>query len=746
MCARAARLFARFIPSRAYVVLPALVFFVACGGGGNGTPVTLATTSIPTAIKPVISRFEASVESVDPGGSSILSWSVIGATTVDIDNGIGAVSGSSVTVNPAVSTTYTLTASNGAGSSTAQVMVSIKSHVLTLFAGALNGGCADGFRTAARFNGIGAMVTDGSGTLYLCDSTSHTIRKIDKQGQVSTLAGQPGQFGFANGQGNAARFNCPTGLTIGKDGNLYVGDVRNGAIRKVTPDGVVSTFVGGTSGTSLGGHSLVVDGLGNLYTTTRDVIQRISPTGDVSVLAGGSNGSLDGKGTTARFNSPMGLATDGTTLYVADTGNTTIRKVILSDGSVTTLAGIAGQKGILDGKNLAAQFADLGGLDLDKAGDLWVVDSTVLRKVTSAGDVSTMAGKKGSIGYQDGQGTMAIFAEPTSVLCNSDGSLLLADATCLRQVSSTLAVSTWAGMGVRGGSVDGKGPDARFAVLNNAALDGQDNLYVTDDFAHTIRKIRPDGTVSSLAGVAGQAGSTDGPANQATFNRPWGVVADTKGNVFVSEYGNHTLRKISADGTVSTLAGLAGQRATTDGKGADARFSNPTGLALDSAGNIYVSEDGGNVVRKVTPDGTVSTYAKSTGFLWPFGVAVAKDGAVYVCQDYKIHKIAKDGTISVLAGADEGGNVDAPGAAARFGHLFGLAIDGFDNLYATDLKNNSVRKITPSGEVSTVIGNGRSETALGDLPGSINAPCGISVDSKGNIYLTVLGAVLKVFP
>jgi sugar lactone lactonase YvrE len=345
----------------------------------------------------------------------------------------------------------------------------------------------------------------------------------------------------------------------GGGGGVYVADTDNHTIRTITPTWTVATLAGlvgvqdSTDGTgsvarfhSPGG--MAVDDAGNIYVadTANHTIRTITPAGAVTTLAGsaGPPGSADGTCSDARFSAPKAVAVDNAEndnsgsdnkriVYVADTNNHTIRKITPADGVVTTLAGLAGVHGSADGTG-SAQFYSPGGVAVDGTGNVYVADTDndTIRKVTPAGVVTTLAGSAGVQGNADGTGSAARFNSPDGV-----------------------------------------------------AVDDAGYVYVADTANHTIRKITPvDGVVTTLAGAAGVPGSADGTGSDARFNSPGGVAVDDAGNVYVADTDNHTIRKITPAGVVTTLAGAAGALGSANGPGGDARFNRPTGLAVDCWG------------------------------------------------------------------------------------------------------------------------------------------------------------------
>ena len=348
--------------------------------------------------------------------------------------------------------------------------------------------------------------------------------------------------------------------------------------------------------------------------------------------------------------------------------------------------------------------------------------------------------------------------------CVLDNGLAPATSTAATlAVSVPYVFSTVAGTAGQSGSADAVGADARFnfstphvSVPSGVAVDAAGNVYLADTANNIIRKILPDGTVTTFAGTAGQTGSTDAVGAAARFNSPLGVAVDAAGNVYVADANNLTIRKILPDGTVTTLAGTAGTFGSADAVGAAASFGYPAGMAVDAAGNVYVADADNDTIRKILPDGTVTTLAgtarqagstdaagAAARFSYPTGVAVDAAGNVYVADtlNYTIRKILPAGTVSTLAGtAGQIGSADAVGAAARFLVPGGVAVDNAGNVDVADSANGMIRRITPNGLVAT-IGGTRYPPGSADGAGvaaSFNYPEGIAVDASGNLYIVDL--------
>jgi sugar lactone lactonase YvrE len=394
---------------------------------------------------------------------------------------------------------------------------------------------------------------------------------------------------------------------------------------------------------------VAVDSAGNVYVADQSnhTIRKVTPIGVVTTLAGtaGTPGSADGTGAAARFNLPSDVAVDSAgNVYVADQSNHTIRKLIAAGVAVTTLAGAAAMYGSLDATGAAARFNLPAGVAVDSAGNVYVADQSnhTIRKVTATGIVTTLAGTAGTFGSADGTGAAARFNRPAGMAVDSAGNIYVADTSnrTIRKVTATGVVTTLAGTAGTFGSADGTGTAASFNFPSGMAVDSAGNVYVTDEFNNTTRKVTPTGSVTTLAGSsAGISGSLDGTGAAARFNGPIGVAVDSAGNVYVADSRNHTIRKVTADGVVTTLAGSAGTFGSADGTGAAARFNRPTDVAVDSAGNVYVTDTFNHTIRKVTPTGTTTTVAgtavaagillgASPRFSFPGGLAIVGDSIV----------------------------------------------------------------------------------------------------------------------
>lgn len=614
----------------------------------------------------------------------------------------------------------------------------------------------DATGSAAQFSAPRGIAVDISGNVYVADSSNHTIRKVTAAGVVTTLAGSAGTTGRVGA--TPARFSEPFGVATDIMGNVYVADTNNNAIRRITPAGVVATLAGGngmgsTDGTGTNAkfaepHGVAVDSNGNVFVSDfmNSTVRKVTPAGEVTTIAGsaGSSGFVNGTGSAARFKSLQGIAVDTVgNLYVADSGNRAVRKITPS-GVVSTL---------VDGTN--GQLGSPRGVVVDSTGTIYVTDYSahVIYQVTSAGAVSTLAGTAPSPGSTDGATSVALFNAPSAVAIDNANNLYVADTAnnTVRKIASG-NVTTLAGLAGRSSSMDGVGAAARFEDPYAVAVDAAGIVYVADATDHSIRKITPDGTVTTVAGRPGTFGSSDGTGSAALFKNPLGIATDGAGNVYIADTGNAIIRKVTSTGVVTTLAGSAGALGNTDAIGSAARFSSPYGITADSAGNLYVVDSIGNTVRKITADGVVTTLAGSPGlrglidgtgadarFSVPFDIAVGPAGELYVCDhgNHAIRKVTAAGVVTTLAGSGSPGSADGSGTAALFKFPSGISVDAAGNVYVADTDNQVIRKISPAGVVASIAGS-----SIGSTDGAqatFYNPKDVAVGNNGEVYVADRG-------
>ena len=763
--------------------------------------------------------------------------------------------------------------------------------------------------TSAQFSNPSSMVTDSDGNIFVVDNSNHRIRKIDVNGDVTTIAGS-GIAGFNDAQGTSAQFNNPWAIVIDAQNNLYVSDISNHRIRKIDTNYNVTTYAGTGSNAITGGTftpgavtvdlysplGLDIDSFGNLYVanfnthtiskiTTNQIIttytQYVSNPNYILVnnndkVVYSANNKLyrkDSQGATPVEIANLGFRISGIdidsngNIFVSNQSIGDVRK-IESNGSISLFySGLDSPKAInfenpgelyfigsnlhpikkisqnnsLTGTPTSAEVGDHnvtlkaadgnggittqsftitvkgkptvtttdatiitasgatvngnvtanGGATITERGFVYAlttndssptlaeVNSTTVFKVivtgTTGAFTKVLTGLKANSGYSviafatNSVGTTessiktftSINTPPTftstavtsvdegnayiyNITTNDvDGDAVTVTATTKPSwlTLSTTEVSTLAGS--TQGFVNGTGTTAQFNSPSKVAVDAAGNMYVADSGNHIIRKITPSGVVSTLAGST--QGFANGTGIAAQFSNPSGIAVDASGNVYVSDTNNHKIRKISTTGVVSTLAGST--PGFTNGTGVAARFGSPIGIAIDIEGNVYVGDTGNHKIRKITPNGVVSTLAGSAPgfvngmgttakFYQPTEVSVDSMGNVYVADtaNHKIRKITPSGVVSTLAGSVSG-FANGTGSTVRFSRPNGVTVDVEGNVYVADTNNHKIRKITIDGIVSTFAGstpgfaNGTENTA------KFNQFTGVSIDASGVVYV-----------
>ncbi|EEF57999.1 NHL repeat containing protein [Pedosphaera parvula] len=679
----------------------------------------------------------------------------------------------------------------------------------TTIAGVASIGSNDGTNRVARFNNPEATASDSAGNIYVADSGNHVIRKMAAVGTnwvVTTIAGLPGNPGSADGTNSAAQFYYPAAVAVDNSGNVFVADSANYTIRKIAPLGtnwVVTTIAGvpGYHGSSDGTNTdalffypegLAFDSSGHLFVgdSSNNSIRKMTPVGTnwvVTTIAGSSpvSGSNDGTNGFAHFNQPCGLAVDAAgSIFVADYFNSTIRKITSAGTNwlVTTIAGKVGVADSAEGTGTNAVFNYPHAVAVDTNGNVFVADSEnyTIRKLTPSGTnyvVSTPIGQTRASNSTDGTNNAARFWFLLGISIDKAGNLLVADTQNseirkIAPVGTNYVVTTLAGFAQNVGGADGTNAVARFNSPRGIAVDAAGNVFVADQNNNTIRKLTPVGTnwaVTTIAGQAGMAYYGDGNGTNAYFNYPAGIAVDASGNLFVTDAGNHVIRKLTPTATnylVTTIAGsAAAQAGSTDGTNANARFFIVDGITVDAAGNLFVADNNNCLIRKIAPVGTnwitttiagkLNSYDFADGvgtnilFNQPTGIAVGKGGVVYVVDmgNNMVRKLTPNGTnyvsSTVAAFPQAYGFMDGTNSDARFAYPTGIAIDTNDTLYVTDQGNNTIRKVTPLGTnwMVTTLAGIHASTGSADGAGSaalFNGPFGIAIDKTGNLFVADL--------
>jgi uncharacterized protein (TIGR03437 family) len=553
------------------------------------------------------------------------------------------------------------------------------------------------------------LATDGSGNLYIADAGDHRVRRVAANGTIETVAGT-GILGFSGDGGPAAQaqLNSPYGLALDAQGNLYIADLGNARVRRIGADGTITTVAGGGSlpagGVNDGSpatllalsapRNLAFDHSGNLYISDFGGarVYMMTPLGSLVTAAGTGNAGIsgdNGPASQAALNHPAGLAFDPQgVLYIADSGNHLIRRINL--GVITSYA----------------RAATPSGLTFDESGTLYVADISAgdIAEIPSSGPVSTIAVAALDLSYSSGLG---LYASTGNVVVAAGG-----------RVPVTLAGG--------GNFAHGDNGPAALARLNHPAgvsTDASGNIYIADRDNHRVRRVGPDGTIVTVAGT-GVAGNTGdgGPASSAQLNGPSSVTVDAGGNLYIADTGNARIRKVTPEGTITsatTLGLVAPVYAIADASGklyiADAGtgkllaagsngvpatllsgLTSPRGLALDGEGNLLFTDAGAAQVSRLSSAGTVASVG--AGWSIPRGVAVDTAGNVYVADTglQEIIEVDSSGATTVIAGTGEAGFSGDGGAAAmaEFGFPWDVATAAKGSLFVADLENNRIRALT----------------------------------------------------
>ncbi|MES2692401.1 MAG: hypothetical protein V4773_02935 [Verrucomicrobiota bacterium] len=652
---------------------------------------------------------------------------------------------------------------------TGAMAVSAEPYRFTTIAGSYPSaeGSKDGPAADARFQTPWYLAVDTPGNVYVSDTWNATVRKITPAGVVSTIGGAPRQFEQVDGEIGKSRFYHPKGIVVDGNGTVFV--VAGYAIRKISPTGVASLFVGimDTWGTLTDGDAktarflspsgLAMDVSGNLYVVDSGTyIRKVTPAGFVTTLAGNFQGftnriQQDGTGSSALFENVEHITADKAgNLYVTD-GGTTVRK-ISPTGVVTTIAGQPNQRGITDGVGRNARFWDAHGITIDAEGWLYVAAEafSFVRKISPAGIVSTLV-RRPTGRY----GPPNLFDKPTGICVSATGDLYVADYSSrfVAKVTPAGVVSSIAGRPYNTGAMDGLGAGASFYSPHGIAGDSKGNLYVADVLNSLIRRIATDGRVTTFAGTRDSIRPVTDAGRAVTLLLPTGIYIDASDYLFVTDDGEHNVRRITPTGAVTTIAGsISGASGTVDGRGTNARFKGPHGVTQDRAGNTYVCETAAYVVRKIAADGTVTTIAGKADvsghvdgpggdarFIYPSEIVANRAGDLFVADGDTVRKISFENgipTVSTFAGTSDRRfeSVDGIGRNARFASLVGIAIDAQENLFVTDYRY--IRKIAPNGAVTTIGGNLELDTFDGvGSEAYFILPRGLWVSPEGTLYI-----------
>jgi trimeric autotransporter adhesin len=636
-------------------------------------------------------------------------------------------------------------------------VASAQRFVISTVAGGPPGWSGPAAPLNAALGGTNSVVSDASGNIYFSTSMS-AVFKVDSKGALTRVAGS--YPGYAGDGGPAAQAllsinntntqGTLTGtLAIDAQGNLYINDTGNFRIRIISPDGTIATIAGtGVQGTSGDGgpavdaqlgwvSGIAVDNAGNLYladqyfagqtSTTR--IRKISSDGTIDTISASAALALQ---------DVAGLATDSNgNLYVADFAGDRVVEV-LADGTIIPIAG-NGTPGFSGdgGPAIAAQLNFPFGLAFDASGNLYIADTinSRIRKVALDGTINTVAGGGSQYGVYTGPAASSALIAAYGIAIDPGGNLLIADTGqyLIRKVTGGTITTVAGNNNCCYGGDGGPALNAQFAFYpwgGGLALDNKGDLYIADTYDARVRMISPDGSIRRVAGTGpptmpNERSGDGGPALEATFTNPWGLAVDNSGDLYIAD---NVVREVLSNGNVTTPAAAAGLAQTVHRM-----------VAVDGSGNQYLASASG--YEKVSPDGTISTVTTVSVPGWSMTADAA--GNLYLGDIYGnvVRKVAPDGTISVVAGTGTNGFSGDAGQAtnAQIGPPTALAVDASGDLFVADSANSRIRIVTPDGIISTIAGNG-SRGYSGDGGDASNAQfgsiSGLAVGKTGNLYLS----------
>jgi hypothetical protein len=643
---------------------------------------------------------------------------------------------------------------------------------IATFAGGVGAG------TATQVKQVPEGLALSGSNLYISDTNLSVVRVLDTgTGRETVLAGN-GTWGYSGDGGPAtqAQLSHPTGIALDSRGDVFISDSYNNRVREVKPNGIITTV----AGISLGGSSgdggpatsaqlfmplgLAVDTHDNLFIADRmnNAIRKVDmTTGIIQTVVGGG-----------LLNWPADVTFDiAGDMFIADPGNARIARVNAGGGAPYTIAG-GGTGGPCSGCSaLSAGLFGVQGVTVDAAGNLLVADTNAglvrrVNKLDGTGTITTVAGGgPGPFGGDGGPATKAALYNPMAVRAYAAGELFIADKGNgrVRKVDAGQTITTVAGTGGCGYAGDGGwAGQAQLCGPRGMALDATGALFIADGEGARIRKVDAGGTISTVAGngLVGYSGD-GGPATQATLNVPESVALDAAGDLFIADTDNDVVREVTPDGLIHTVVGNHTRGYSGDGGLAiNAALDTPTGVTFDTNGNLLIADLYNDRIRIVNHTTQIITTIAGTGvrgsagdggpatsaqLSFPAGVAIDTNGAMFIADsgNDKIRKVDPSGNISTVAGSlgavglGDGG----PALQASLVSPFAVAIGPQHVLYIDDSQNQRIRMVTADGIIHTAAGNGQLDARgfSGDggpaTAAALNDPYGLAIDSAGNLFI-----------
>lgn len=636
------------------------------------------------------------------------------------------------------------------------------------------------------------MAVDASGNLFIADHFNSRIRKVGTNGIITTVAGNVGYSSDGDTATNTS-LNTPTGIAVDAAGDLFIADSGNNCVRKVGTNGSIIIVAGNGTGAYSGDggaatnagvaypSGIAVDAAGNLFILDGNDshIRKVGTNGIITTVAGnGTNGYLGdgGAATNAELNDPFDVAVDAAgNLFIADSSNHRIRKVSTS-GIITTVAGIGTNAFSGDGGAATnAAMAYPSGIAVDAAGNLFIGDTgnARIREVGANGIIITVAGN-GNYGFSGdgGAATNALLNNPYGVAVSAKGNLFIADSfnNRIREVGTNGIITTAVGNGGQAYSGNGgAGISASLYIPCGVRVDTAGDFLIADSANNVIRKVSANGIITTVAGNGAVtygngtvAYSGDGgAATSAPLNFPNGIAVDTSGNLFIADTANNCVREVGTNGIIITVAGNRARGYSGDGEAAtNASLYAPVAVAVDTAGGLFIADNGNNCIRKVATNGIIITVA-GTGYANyggdggdatsavlnnPCGMALDAAGNLFIADssNSRIREVGTNGIITTVAGNGTYSYSGDGGAATNASMYYpsDVAVDTTGNLFIMDSYNNRIRKVGTNGIITTVAGSGtRGYSGDGEpaTSAAMNYPQGLALDAAGNLFIADTG-------
>jgi sugar lactone lactonase YvrE len=641
---------------------------------------------------------------------------------------------------------------------------------------------------ATQLGYLTAIAADRKGNTFVA-ATDSTISKIRPDGSTRLIAGTSNSPGSPTpGSASSSLLAQPWALAVDRLDNLYVADIDANEILKITPQGALSVVVGnGTQGIPTPGPAsasqigrptgVAVDRQGNIYVadSSSNIIEKIASDGTLSLFAGsGTSGDpVPGLATASPFAGLGRLAIRGSNLYFIDHSAHRVGKIDLASRSLSLIAGSGARYGFPSpGPALNAGFNELSGIAVDRSGNVFIADSdnSVVVKVAPDGTLSPAAGNGGYGTARPGPATSTSLQNPVGLAFDPEGNLVIADPNSGN--GSVYKVSFTTGdlsrvAGIASSLPTGSAQVASLRWASGVAVDVAGNTYGALPNENVVFKITPSGSISVVVGNGEPGSPTPGIATASSLWGPESVAVDSGGNLYIADANNRVIEKVSPTGILSIVAGTGSYGKPTPGVATSSPMAHPSGLALDGAGNLYFADAYSPLVGRISPTGELSIVAGDGNYgaptpgpatasqiEYPGAIAVDGDGNLFIADEYAavVEKVSASGDLSIVAGNGSSGSaIEGPATSSPLNYPRGVAVDESGNLYIADAAGGAgycglVEQVAPDGTLSVLGGTGQCADAVAGPAGSspIFGPSSLTVAPSGNLVVMTAFQVVSI--